>query len=73
MYKEEYMVLYISCPVRCVLSSRRQRSVVLHIYVLAHSIAVEETMFVGTIASMNLVHTLATAHQVNTAVMINVP
>jgi hypothetical protein len=30
-------------------------------------------MFVGTIALTNLVHTLATAHQVNTAVMENVP
>ncbi len=27
-------------------------------------------MFVGTIASMNLVHTLANAHQVNIAVIV---
>ena len=39
-------------------------------YVLAHSIAVEETMFVGTIVLMSLVFTIATAHQVNIAVMM---
>ena len=65
-------MLYVLFCALCSLKWKRLNALQ-QIYVLAHSIAVEETMFVVTIVLMNLAHTLATAHQVNIVVIENVP